>query len=241
MPISQTPIDYYAGTTRLRGLLCRDPAVSASRPGILVVHEAWGCNDYPKRRALQLAELGYVALALDMYGDGRTATDLDGAMQLFQEATADFIAMRQRFDAALQVLRSQPGVQADKIAAIGYCFGGTVVTQMALEGLDLALVASFHGGLNVRPPEPPVPVKAHVLVCHGEADVLVTPETVATFKSAMAKGSARLDFVNYPGAMHGFSNPGATEKAKTFGMPVGYDAATDADSWMRLQTALAAL
>ncbi|MDY0006424.1 MAG: dienelactone hydrolase family protein, partial [Spongiibacteraceae bacterium] len=178
---------------------------------------------------------------LDMYGDGRSAEDLDGAMALYGEAMADPAAMRARFEAALVTLREQPGVDADRIAAIGYCFGGTVVTQMALDGLDLQLVASFHGGLAVRPPEPPVPVTAKVLVCHGEADVLVPPETVAAFKAAMAQGGAQLEFVNYPGAMHGFSNPGATEKGRKFDMPVAYDAATDADSWQRLQQALQAL
>jgi dienelactone hydrolase len=227
-------ITYSAGDTALEGYLAR-PDGDAKRPGVLVVHEWWGNNDYPRKRADMLAELGYVALALDMYGEGQVADHPRDAGRLAGEVRQNMDVGEQRFRAALELLASQPDVDPDRIAAIGYCFGGSVVLEMARRGLPLAAVASFHGSLGGLSPVQPGAVKARVLVLNGADDGFIKPEQIEQFKAEMNAAGADYRFVNYPGAMHGFSNPDATESGKKFGIALAYHPEVDARSWEEMQ------
>ncbi len=226
-------IHYSAGDTQLKGYLAR-PDDGAQYPGILVVHEWWGLNDYPKRRAEMLAAQGYAAMAIDMYGDGKTATSPDEAAGLMQAVLDDANAAPARFQAALDTLRDHAHCNDQAISAIGYCFGGAVVLAMARAGLDLASVASFHGSLQTDSPAQPNAVKARILVCHGNDDAMIPPDHVEAFKQEMDAANAAYEFVGYDGAGHGFSNTAADEKNATFGLPVAYDKAADEDSWTRM-------
>lgn len=186
------------------------------RPGVLVVHEWWGLNDYAKRRARELAALGYSALAIDMYGEGRQTADHEQAGRLMHAALADPARLRERFLAGLEQLRLQPGTDGDRLAAIGYCFGGRVVLDMARQGVDLAGVVSFHGLLATATPATPGALGARILVAHGDADSLVDGEEVARFEAEMREAGADYRIRHYPDAPHGFTNrasPGYREEA----------------------------
>jgi len=239
--ISTQEITYEVNGEPFTGFLAYDSNIAGKRPGILIVHEWWGHNDYVRSRAIQLAEMGYVALALDMYGAGKVADHPDNAMAFMQAATANPEALKARFLAARELLIKQNVTETDNIAAIGYCFGGAVVLNMARAGVDLDGVASFHGALATTFPATPGSVKAKVLVLHGDADPLVPIEQVDAFKSEMTAAGADYEFINYPDALHGFTNPGATEKGLQFEMPLAYDEQADSDSWLRLQNFLAEL
>lgn len=234
-------VTYNAGDMSMKGYLAYDKNAKVRRPGVLVVHEWWGHNDYARKRAVMLAEMGYTALAVDMYGDGRQAAHPDEAGKFSSELMKNFDVARARFTAALELLRKEPTVQSDKIAAIGYCFGGGIVLNMARQGVDLRGVASFHGSLTaVKPAEPGV-IKAKLLVLHGADDKLVTPEQVDAFKHEMKEAGADLRFISYPGAKHSFTNPQADEYAKKFNLPLGYDAESDRKSWKELKRFLKGL
>ncbi len=224
-------VTYSAGGTTLRGHLAKPAAASAQRAGVLVVHEWWGLNDYIRRRAGMLAELGYTALAVDMYGNGETATDPAGAGKLMNGVLADRAGLEARFRAGLDLLKRQDGVAADEIAAIGYCFGGAVVLHAARIGMPLAAVASFHGALGSFHKPKPGDVKAKVLVCHGAADSLVPDSDLEAFKKEMTDAQADFQVKAYPGALHGFTNPEATENGKKYGLPLAYDPNADRQSW----------
>jgi len=228
-------VHYTAGDTELVGW-AETGSGASPRPGILVVHEWWGLNDYIRGRAHQLAELGYEALAVDMYGGGRIAQDPEGASALMSSVLGDVPALEQRFRAALDTLRARPGVDPSKIAAIGYCFGGAVVLHAAKIGLPLAGVVSFHGALSSFHKPAPGSVHAKVLVCHGADDALVPESDIETFKKEMDEAGASYRFQAYPGAKHGFTNPEATAKGARYGMPVAYDSDADARSWTDMRT-----
>ena len=200
----------------MKGFLAWDDSISGKRPGILVVHEWWGLNDYARSRAKQLAELGYTALAVDMYGEGKTAEHPKDAGDFAASVMKDPQVALARFQAAMDVLKSQPTVDPEKIAAIGYCMGGAIVLNAARQGIDLDAVASFHGSIGGLLPIKG-PIKAKVLVCHGADDSFIPPEKVAAFKQEMKEAGADFKFVSYPGAKHGFSNPASDEAAKNFG------------------------
>ena len=235
MAIQTESVTYTAGGTTLRGVLATDPAKSGRRPGVLVVHEWWGLNDYIKRRASMLAELGYTALAVDMYGDGKVADNPSDAGALMNSVLGNMKSGEERLAAAYELLKSQPTVDADRIAAIGYCFGGAVVLHGARIGMPLRGVVSFHGALGSFHKPAPGTMKAKVLVCHGAADNLVPEPDVANFKAEMEHAKADYRFVAYPGALHGFTNPDTDAKRKQYGIPLGYDAAADAESWKDMQ------
>jgi dienelactone hydrolase len=224
----------------MKGLVAWDDAVSGRRPGVLVVHEWWGHNDYARKRARMLAEAGYVALAVDMFGDGKTAAHPEDAGKFAAEAMADLDAARQRFEAARAVLAARPETDPGKIAAIGYCFGGGVVLQMARLGMDLKAVASFHGSLGARVPAARGAVRAKILVCHGAEDAFVRPEAVQAFREEMDAAGADYRVLVHPGAAHGFSNPDATAKGEEFGLPIAYRKEADEASWQALRELLAA-
>lgn len=233
-----TPVEYSAQGVTLKGYYAYDDAHPGKRPGVLVVHEWWGHNEYTRRRARMLAELGYAALAVDMYGDGKQAMHPDDAGKFAAETMNNFDAARARFQAAQDFLDRQPQVDGKRVAAIGYCFGGGVVLNMARQGADLKGVAVFHGSLAAVKPAQPGSVKARILVFNGADDKFVSPEAIAAFKKEMTEAKADFRFESLPGAIHGFSNPDATELGKKFNMPLRYDAAADKKSWAEMQVFL---
>ncbi len=224
-------VTYNAGGTPLEGYLAWDDGAQGNRPGVLVVHEWWGHNEYARRRARMLAELGYTALAVDMYGEGKTAGHPDDAAKFAAEIRENQDMARARFTAALEELRKHPTTDPDRIAAIGYCFGGGVVLAMARAGVDLEGVVSFHGGLSAIESVPDEEVKASILVCHGAQDKFVTEEQVAAFKEEMEKAGADLTFITYEGATHSFTNPHADSLGRKYDLPIGYNEEADEKSW----------
>lgn len=232
-------VSYAAGGTTLKGWIAYDDALKGRRPAVLVVHEWWGHNDYARKRARMLAELGYVALAVDMYGDGKQANHPDDAGRFAGEIAKNRPLMKARFEAAMQLLQKQRNVDGARLAAIGYCFGGGVVLNMAREGAALKAVASFHGGLATDTPAQAGKVKARLRVFTGADDKMIPSAQVEGFRQEMESAGVDHKVVVYPGALHAFTNPDANEYAKKFNMPIAYNAAADRDSWMQLQAFLA--
>ncbi len=229
-------LTYHCGQQTFSGYLNVDRAAgSERRPGILVVHEAFGITEQTQRCTDRLAALGYVALAVDMYGNGNIATSVDQAMGWMQPLLDDMPEIVRRFDAAKAQLQAHPKVDPSRIGAIGYCFGGSVVLYMARIGQALGAVVSFHGGLGPSTPPAPVPIEAKVLVCTGEADPFVPHDDLLGFGTAMRAAGADFEIASYPGAMHSFTNPEATALGERYGMPLAYDQAADTDSWQRMQ------
>lgn len=233
--IVEQPVTYNAGDTTMRGYLVYDDQVQGKRPGILVVHEWWGLNDYIRRRARMFAELGYTALAVDMYGQGKQAVHPDKAAEFSAAVMKNFDKARERFAAAADFLGKQPTVDPNRIAAIGYCFGGGVALNMAARGADLKGVVSFHGTPALVEPPEPGEVKARILLLHGGGDKMVSAEQLEAFKQAMDKAGADYRVVVYPGAMHGFTNPEATALGKKFGIPIAYNEKADQESWEKMK------
>lgn len=234
-------VTYKAGDTTLVGYVAWDANKKGPRPGVLVVHQWWGHSDYVRKRARMLAELGYTALALDMYGEGRQATHPGDAMKFMNETISNMDVATERFQAAYDVLKEHGTTDPNDISAIGYCFGGAVVLHMARFGMDLDGVVSFHGNLATQTPAKKGAVKSKVLVLHGEADPLVPPEQVAAFKKEMEAAEVDYTFIAYPGAKHAFTDEAATEKGKKFDMPLEYNAEADEKSWEEMTKFLAAL
>ena len=226
-------VSYSDGTVTMKGYIAYDDAVKGKRPGVLVVHEWWGHNDYARNRARMLAAMGYTALAVDMYGDGKTASHPSEAGAFAGEVRRNLPIARARFEAALELLRKHPTVAADQVAALGYCFGGSVVLEMARLGLDLDAVVSYHGSLGLSTPAEPGRIKAKVAVFTGADDPMIPPAQVEGFRQDMVKAGARLTLVSYPGVKHSFTNPEADQLAARFGLPLAYDPAADQDSWTR--------
>lgn len=232
--IKQEMVSYSADGVTMNGYVAYDSATSEKRPVVLVVHEWWGQNDYSRGRARQLAEMGYLAMAVDMYGNGKTADNPDSAGALAGPFYKDPAMAKRRFDAALEKVKSLPQA-GGRIAAIGYCFGGGMVLTMAKLGDDLAGVVSFHGNLNVVPARKEL-LKANVLVCHGADDTFVPQAEVDAFKKQMDSIGAAYTFKSYPGAVHAFSNPNATAMGEKFKIPIAYNAAADTASWNDMKT-----
>jgi dienelactone hydrolase len=233
--IERKEVMYSAEGVVMKGYLAYDKNVRGRRPGVLVVHEWWGLNAYARKRARMLAELGYTALAVDMYGGGKQALHPEDAGKFSSELMKNFETAKTRFMAAMDFLAKQPTVDPERIAAIGYCFGGGVVLNMARMGVDLKGVASFHGNLTAVKPAQPGAIKAKILVLHGADDKFVTPEQVEAFKKEMKNAGADFRFISYAGAMHSFTNPDADEYAKKFNLPLGYNAEADKKSWAELK------
>lgn len=231
-------VTYSDGTTTLKGYLAFDGSSDAKRPGVLVVHEWWGHNDYARDRARMLAEMGYLALAVDMYGDGKTADHPKDA-KAFASGVGE--SARPRFEAAMKVLEDHPLYAAGEIAALGYCFGGSQVLNMARMGLPLKGVVSYHGSLAAKQPAQAGTVQARVAVFTGEADPMIPAAQVDGFKAEMDGAGVDYFVVSYPGVKHSFTNPEADGFAARFDMPLGYDAAADQDSWAKTETFLTEL
>jgi dienelactone hydrolase len=228
-------VTYASGKTKLKGFLAWDDAVPGKRPGVLVVHEWWGQNEYARRRARMLAELGYVALAVDMYGDGKTAAHPEDAAKFSGEVMKNAELMKSRFVAGLEFLQGQKVTDPQRIAVVGYCMGGGVALNMARTGFSLRGVATFHGSLGGGFTAQPGAIQAKLLVMTGAADTFVPPEQVAAFKQEMTAARADFRVIEYPGAKHSFTNPDADELAKKFGMPIAYNADADRQSWDELK------
>lgn len=224
-------ISYSADSLTMNGYIAYDVNAEGKRPGILVVHEWWGHNDYARERADQLAELGYVALAVDMYGDGKQAAHPEDAMKFTGEVMANLDGAKARFESAMETLKANEGVDADRIGAIGYCFGGSVVLSMANAGFDLDAVAAFHGGLGLPIWPGESGVKAKILICNGADDPFVTDKQVVNFKNKMDSASVEYQYIAYEGAVHSFTSKYADETGKKFDMPLAYNAAADSASW----------
>ena len=213
-------VSYSDGTVTMKGYLAYDDALEGKRPGVLVVHEWWGHNDYARSRARMLAAMGYTALAVDMYGDGRTASHPAEAGAFAGAVRRNLPLARARFEAALEALRRHPTVATDRTAALGYCFGGSVVLEMARLGLDLDAVVSYHGSLALSTPAEPGRVKARVAVFTGADDPMIPPAQVEGFRQDTDKVGARLTLVSYPGVKHSFTNPEADQLGARFGLPL---------------------
>ncbi len=234
------PVEYRAGDTVMKGYLAYDDAIEGKRPGILVVHEWWGHNEYARSRADQLAQMGYTALAVDMYGDGKQASHPKDAGKFAGEVRKNMQQATARFVAARDLLAAQPSVAAGEISAIGYCFGGGLVLEMARRGVDLDLVGSFHGSLSTEHPAEAGKVKARVLVFNGADDPFVKPGQIEAFTAEMEAAGVNYSFTNYAGAKHAFTNPGADVLGKRFGLPLAYNADADKASWSAFSEALKA-
>ena len=232
-------VTYSANGTTLKGYIAYDDAVKGTRPGILVVHEWWGQNEYARKRARMFAKLGYTALALDMYGEGKQAYHPDDAGKFASEVGKDAVVAKARFDAALEFLKKEKTVDAANIAAVGYCFGGTVVLEMARAGEPLKAVVSFHGGLGTQHPAEPGKVTARVASFTGEDDPMIPADQVAAFRQEMDKADVTYKAVTYPGAKHSFTNRDADKFGLQFKLPLAYNAAADKASWNEALTFLA--
>ncbi len=220
-------IEYTDGETVLTGVLAWDDAAAGKRPGVLVIHEGWGLNDYAKGRAEQLAAEGYVAFALDMYGDNKVTTHPDEAGEWMQQITSSVDLWTRRAQLGLDVLTSQEQVDPGRAAAIGYCFGGATVMQMAYAGADLDAVVSFHGSL---PPasENVTSIEPRILVAHGRDDQFIPAERIVEFQQSLDRADADWEMTVYSGTRHSFTNPGADE----YGIDnLAYNETADQRSW----------
>ena len=224
--VQTKPITYKYEGVNLKGYLAWDDAVKGKRPGILVVHEFWGLNAYAKRRAEQLAGLGYVAFAADMYGDGKTTAHPEEAMAMMETVKKNITLWRGRANEALKILKSQKTVDEKRMAGIGYCFGGATVLQLAYAGTDLKAVVSFHGALSI--PESTKDIKARLLILQGEKDPYVKPETIQELKKTLDQGKVDYKFISYPGAVHSFT---VKEAGDDPSKGLAYNAEADQKSW----------
>ncbi len=237
--IKTEEVSYEVDGVTLKGYLAYKDS-PAKRPGVLVVHEWWGHNDYARRRAEMLAALGYTAFALDMYGDGKLAEHPKDATTFMMEVVSNAGVAKARFEAAANVLKQHSSTNAEQLAAIGYCFGGATVLGMARSGIDLDAVVSFHGSLNGLPPvNQDAEIDTRILILNGAADPFVKAEHKQAFQEEMQAAGLQYELIDYPDVVHSFTNPGADEKAAKYDLPLKYDAAADKDSWQRMQALLA--
>jgi len=223
--IKEEPVTYTDGETTMKGFVVYDDATQAKRPGIVMVHEWWGITKHIHNEARSLAEQGYTAFIADMYGDAKTADNPKDAGALSSSVMKDPKVMEARFNAAREQLVKQPSVNPQRIGAVGYCFGGAVVLNMARSGADLAAVAGYHASLGLNTPAPaPGSVKAKVLILNGADDPFVKREQYDALKKDFDAAKVDYRIIEYPGAVHAFTNPEATELGKKFNLPLRYDA-----------------
>jgi len=226
--VRSAPVAYKDGGDNLTGYLYWNDAVEGKRPGVLVVHEWWGLDDYARSRAEQLAELGYVAFAADMYGGNKVTTHPAQAGEWMKATTSNLEGWRRRAQKGLDKLASLAITDDSRLVAIGYCFGGATVMQLAYSGADLDAVVSFHGSLPPPNGDEARNIKGRVVVEHGNADAFVPAERAEAFKAAMNDAGVNLVFHGYDGVRHGFTNP----DAGSFGLDnLKYDEAADEASW----------
>lgn len=229
-------VEYKHGDVVLKGYLAYDDAATGKRPGVLVVHEWWGLNDYAKRRAEQLAQLGYVGFAVDMYGDGFATKSPEEAGKHAGALKDNRGLLRARIRTGLDELRRHAPVDPQRVAAIGYCFGGTTVLELARSGADVAGVVSFHGGLDSPTPADGKNIKCRLLVCHGADDPYVPPADIAAFQNELRHAGVDWQMIFYGGAVHSFSNPASGNDP---GKGVAYNEGADRRSWAAMKQFLA--
>ena len=234
MNILTNQIEYAVGDASHRGYLAYDDEITSARPGVVVVHEWWGVNDYIRKRAHMLAELGFTALAIDMFA-GRTAASPDEAGALMNGVLGDMETGTRALQAGYQLLLDQPGVDRSRTAAIGYCFGGAMVLHMARIGMPLSAVASFHGALGSFHTAAPGSIGAKILVCHGGADSMVPMDDLQAFRQEMDTARADYEVLVLDGAKHGFTSPEASVNAEKYGIDVGYQQQADEKSWAAMR------
>jgi dienelactone hydrolase len=225
-------IEYKDGDTVLEGFAAWDDAVSGPRPGVLLIHDWTGLQDYAKRRATQLAEMGYIAFCADIYGKGIRPTDPAECAVQAGTYKNDLPLLRKRVALGLEQIRKLDKLEKDKVAAIGYCFGGTSVLELARSGADVKGVVSFHGGLGTTMPAGEGNVKARILICHGADDPYVKPAEVDAFKEEMATAKADLKFIAYPGAVHSFTKKEAGDDPSKGN---AYNEKADRESWAAMK------
>lgn len=223
--IKEEPVTYKDGDTVMKGFVVYDDAKKGKRPGVILVHEWWGITKHMHNEARRFARNGYTAFIADMYGDAKSADDPKAAGALSGSVMKNPEAMKSRFEAARATLAKHATVDPARIVAAGYCFGGAVVINMARSGAELAAVAGFHASLGLNTPAPaPGSVKAKVLVLNGADDPFVKPEQYQALKKDMEAAKADYRVIEYPGAVHAFTNPEATALGKKFNLPLRYDA-----------------
>jgi dienelactone hydrolase len=227
-------VSYLSGGKTMKSYVAYDEKQTGKRPAIIVVPEWWGNNDYTRMRARMLAELGYIAIAADMYGEGKIAADPKEAGELATPFYKDFQLDLERIQSAADKLKEYPQTDTGKLAAIGYCFGGSMVLNAAKLGMDLKGVVSFHGGLATVPATAGT-TKAAILVCHGGADKFISDEEIKSFRDNLDAMKVPYTFKTYEGATHAFSNPAATATGKKFSMPIEYNEAADKQSWEEMK------
>jgi len=229
--VREEPVTYSDGEATMKGFLVYDDASQAKRPGIVMVHEWWGITQHMHNEARILAQQGYTAFIADMYGDAKTADNPKDAGALSSSVMKDPAVMEKRFNAARDQLTKQASVDPQRIGAVGYCFGGAVVLNMARSGADLAAVAGYHASLGLNTPAPaPGTVKAKILILNGADDPFVKREQYDALKKDFDAAKADYRIIEYPGAVHAFTNPEATELGKKFNLPLRYDAKVDQEA-----------
>ncbi len=235
--IKGAEITYTSDSTNLKGYIAYDENIKGKRPGVLIVHEWWGHNSYVRKRADMLAELGYTAIAVDMYGDGKQANHPDDAGKFAMSVMGNLPEATARFNAAMDVLQQHESVDKEKLAAIGYCFGGSVALTMANNGADLDAVAAFHSGVDL-PVMPNKNLKARVLVCNGADDPFVSRESIVAFKTALDSIGATYEYIAYPGVKHSYTSKEADANGEKFNLPLAYNDDANQKSWESLQKLL---
>ena len=231
MPEDDALTYVHDGVTYHDRLLCPVAVPAATSPGVLVLPEWWGLNDFAIERARRLAALGFAALAVDLYGDGKVAADATEAGVLKDRILADLGAAERRIQAALAAF--EPHADPRRLGAIGYCLGGALALHCARRGFPLRAVASFHGVLDSHHRPRRGEVRARIAVFNGADDPLVSPQSLAAFEAEMREAGAAFEIVSYPGVRHTFTDPQADEWAQRYGLPLGYDRHADEDSWRR--------
>jgi dienelactone hydrolase len=226
-------VDYNVDGKTYQGYLAYDDAIKGKKPGILIVHEWWGLNDYPKKRAEQIAQLGYVAFAADMYGKGIVAKSPEEAGKLAGTVRKDPSQMRKLINAALRLLKENQNVDPSNVAAMGYCFGGTVALELARSGADIKGVCTFHATLDTKTPEDAKNIKAKVLVCTGADDKAVPPEQRQAFQKELDAAGVDWEMNIYSGAVHSFTNPASGNDPSK---GVAYNEKADKRSWEAMKT-----
>ena len=233
--LKEENVSYKLDSSIRNNFVVFDENIEGKRPAVLVIHEWWGLNDYVKMRARELAKLGYIAMAVDMYGDGKMGNNPKEAADLATPFYTNPEKGKSIFDAAVKKLKEFNQTDTAKLAAIGYCFGGTQVLNLAKLGEDLKGVVSFHGGLAGVAANKDL-LKAEILVCHGAADSFVPQNEVDKFRKQLDSINASYIFKTYEGATHAFTNPDATAMGEKFKMPIKYDAIADTASWKEMKS-----
>lgn len=228
-------VSYSTEDLTMNGYLAYDESIEGPRPGILVVHEWWGHDKYARSRADSLARLGYVALALDMYGEGKQAAHPEDAQKFSGQVMSNFESAKNRFQEALETLKDHSNVNPDQIGAVGYCFGGSVAIAMANAGVDLDGIAAFHAGLQLPVMPEEGTTTSRIIVMNGADDPFITEEQVSNLTSAMEAAGVDFNYISYEGVKHSFTNPEATARGEEFGLPLEYNEEADRKSWERMK------